>query len=380
MGVEMLWFMPITPISIKTRQGSMGSYYACSSYDTINPEFGTLANFKKLVSDAQAIGLKVIIDWVANHTGWDHHWTIEHPDWYVKDKDGNFTEKNGWKDVIDLNFDAGDMRLALISAMQYWVKECGIDGFRCDMAHLVPLDFWIDARTACDSIKPLYWLAECEEPGYHQAFDTTYAWWFMHQTEKHAKKEANLSSVRDVLHAYTQYPEGATKLFFTTNHDENSWNGTEYEKYGITAKAWAVFTCTWQGLALIYSGQESANTKRLKFFDKDAIAWNDPLALADFYARLLALKKNNPAVRDGETFLLPSNHDNEIMAFLRRKGEDIVLVILNISNQNRIPITVEHPWLTGNFTNLFSGLVFGFEGREYFELQAGEYIVYHKQP
>ncbi len=206
MGVEILWLMPITPISEKIRQGTLGSYYACSSYTDINPEFGTLSDFKDLVSKAHWLGFKVIIDWVANHTGWDHHWTLEHPDWYLHDADGNFTEKNGWHDVIDLNYEVFAMRIAMIDAMKFWITECNIDGFRCDMAHLVPLDFWNSARKECDSVKPLYWLAECEVVNYHDVFDTSYAWWWMHVSEEYEKEKDTLDTLRNVLHAYSQYP------------------------------------------------------------------------------------------------------------------------------------------------------------------------------
>ncbi|GAC1528927.1 MAG: alpha-amylase family glycosyl hydrolase [Sediminibacterium sp.] len=378
MNIATLWFMPVTPISKAMRQGTLGSYYACSSYTAVNPEFGTLEDFKALVQQAHALGMKVIIDWVANHTGWDHHWTTEHPDWYVKDATGNFTERNGWHDVIDLDYAAPGMRTAMIEAMQYWITTCDIDGFRCDMAHLVPLDFWIVARQQCDRIKPLYWLAECEEVAYHDAFDTSYAWWWMHVTEKQAKGTTNLSEVREVLHAYTQYPPGSSKLFFTSNHDENSWNGTEYEKYGGAAAAWAVFTCTWQGIPLVYSGQESPGNKRLRFFDKDLISWQQPLQLADFYTILLGLRNTCKAVTGGETFILPSDHSDELMAYLRRSGDQVVLVMLNLSAANRLSISVAHDWLQGDFRNIFSGMVFGFKGNEAFELQAGEYVVYVK--
>lgn len=378
MGVEILWFMPITPISQKIRQGTLGSYYACSSYTSVNPEFGNLHDFKQLIQQAHTLGLKIIIDWVANHTGWDHHWTTEHPDWYAKDAQGNFTEENGWHDVIDLDFDKKEMCAAMIDAMQYWIKECGIDGFRCDMAHLVPLDFWKEARAKCDTIKPLFWLAECEVVNYHDVFDASYCWWWMHVTEDYAKEKDTLQAVRNVLHAYSQYPEGAIKLFFTNNHDENSWNGTEYEKYGDAAKAWAVFTCTWQGMPLIYSGQESPNRKRLAFFDKDLIEWQDPLQLAEFYQTLLQLRKKNRAITEGETFVLPSEYDNQLMVFLRKKDEQVVLVLLNVSKQDRLHITVLNDWLTGTFTNIFSGMSFVFNGEETFELQAGEYVVYEK--
>jgi len=378
MGIDILWLMPVTPISITERQGSLGSYYACSSYTDINPEFGSHADFTALVEQAHALGMKLIIDWVANHTGYDHHWTRSHPEWYIKDKEGNFTERNGWKDVIDLDFSQVAMRKALIEAMQYWVKEFNIDGFRCDMAHLVPLDFWIDARTACDAIKPLYWLAECEEVNYHQAFDTSYAWWWMHTTEKFVKAQAGLHDVREVLHAYSQYPQGASKLFFTSNHDENSWNGTEYEKYGLCAKAWAVFTCTWQGMLLIYSGQENPNLKRLAFFDKDLIEWKTEPALHQFYQQLLALRKNNKAITEGETFILPTE-SSSIMAYLRRKNNDLVLVLLNLSEKERATIQVTHEWLNGKFQHLFSGLNYTFAGTEHYELLPGDFLVYVKQ-
>jgi glycosidase len=378
MGIDILWLMPVTPISLSERQGSLGSYYACSSYTDINPEFGTLTDFRTLVEQAHALDMKLIIDWVANHTGCDHHWTKEHPEWYVKDEQGNFTERNGWKDVLDLDFNQPAMRHAMIEAMQYWVKEFDIDGFRCDMAHLVPLDFWIEARTACDSIKPLYWLAECEEVNYHNAFDTSYAWWWMHTTEKFVKGQTGLHELREVLHAYSQYPQGASKLFFTSNHDENSWNGTEYEKYGVCAKAWAVFTCTWQGMPLIYSGQENPNLKRLAFFDKDLIEWKIVPALHDFYQRLLRLRKNNSALVEGESFILPVDV-SFVMAYFRRKEEDIVLVLLNLSEKEKVTIPVTHEWLKGKFKQLFSDISYSFSGTETYELLPGDFLVYEKQ-
>jgi glycosidase len=378
MGIEILWLMPVTPISIEKRQGTLGSYYACSSYTAINPEFGTPEDFRKLVTDAHVLGIKLIIDWVANHTGWDHHWTREHPGWYLKDAKGDFTEKNGWEDVIDLNFDVAEMRQAMIDAMRSWITEYNIDGFRCDMAHLVPLDFWEAARTQCEAIRPLFWLAECEVVDYHNVFDATYTWWWMHVTEEYMKGIDTLETVRNVLHAYSQYPEGAIKLFFTCNHDENSWNGNEYEKYGVAAQAWAVFTHTWQGMPLIYSGQESPNNKRLKFFDKDLIDWQEPLQLETFYHKLLQLRKDNKALTEGETFILPSEHSNQLIAFLRRKEKQVVLVLLNVSTEDKLHIRVQHEWLKGSFRNLFSELDHVFNADEEFELQAGEYIVYVK--
>ena len=378
MGVDILWLMPITPISRLKRQGSLGSYYACSSYTSINPEFGTLEDFKALVNQAHALGFKLIIDWVANHTGCDHHWTVEHPDWMMKDADGNFTEKNGWNDVIDLNFEVPEMRAELIEAMRYWISECDIDGFRCDMAHLVPLDFWQQARLSCELIKPLFWLAECEVVNYHQVFDVTYAWWWMHETDRYHKSHATLHDVRNVLHEYSHYPKDALKLFFTANHDENSWNGTELEKYGRSARAWAVFCFTWHGMPLIYSGQEVMNKKRLKFFDKDCIEWEEAPILAEFYSILAGLRKSNPAIFHGESFILPSGYDNDLMAFMRRNGDHLVLVLLNVSSHSKLSIKVDHEWLKGRYRNVFSGMEFELHHAETFELQSGEYLVYEK--
>jgi len=377
MGVDILWLMPITPISIQERQGSLGSYYACSSYTKINEEFGTLQDFQNLVKQAHSLGLKIIIDWVANHTGYDHHWTKEHPEWYVKDENGFFVEENGWKDVIDLNYDVVAMREAMISSMQYWISDCDIDGFRCDMAHLVPLDFWKTARIECDAKKQLFWLAECEVVDYHNVFDTTYAWQWMHETTNFIKGERSLNDVNNILHSYTGYPKDSYKLFFTANHDENSWVGTEYEKYGSFAKAFAVFTFTWQGMPLIYSGQESPNKKRLAFFDKDVIEWHQPLQLEKFYTILSKLHKSE-AITNGETFILPSSNEN-VVAFFRRKDKDVVLVVLNLSNHDRLKLHIEHDWLVGNFSNAFSGLEFSFNRTEDFELMSGDYLVYQSK-
>ncbi len=377
MGIDIIWLMPITPISVEVRQGTLGSYYACSSYVEINPEYGTLHDFKSLVDEAHDLGLRIIIDWIANHTGWDHHWTKENSDWYEKDAAGNFTEENGWHDVIDLDYTNANMRNAMIEAMQYWVKACDIDGFRCDMAHLVPLDFWNEARVACDNLKKLFWLAECENVAYHNVFDVTYAWEWMHVTEKYFQGNATLNHVYDVLHKYSQYPKDSKKLYFTTNHDENSWNGTEYEKYGHAAKAMAVLTTTLNGMPLVYSGQENPNNKRLKFFDKDVIEWNYQLQLYDFYKAILTLHKSK-AIAEGEMFNLPTNHLH-VMAFLRKKEQEVVLVILNFSGEGKIKIEVNHEWLNGNFSNVFSGLKYTLKQNEIFELQGYEYLVYYKQ-
>ena len=381
MGVEVLWLMPITPISEKGRKGSLGSYYACSSYTKLNAEFGAEQDFLSLIQLAHKHEMKIIIDWVANHTGREHEWMDQHPNWFSQDIDGNFTERNGWEDVVDLNFERQDMRAALIGAMQYWVRTFNIDGFRCDMAHLVPLDFWYSARKACETIKPLFWLAECEDIAYHSVFDASYAWSWMHATLK--VEESGVNEIYNILHDYAQYPKGAHKLFFTSNHDENTWNGTEYEKYGIAAKAWAVFTFMWKGIPLLYSGQELSNYKRLAFFDKDPIDWINAPQLASFYKTLIQLRKQYACIVKGDSFNLPTSN-NQVMAFLRydhqpekNAEKQIILVLLNFSHQIQ-KVVLAHDYLEGEFTNAFSGLSFAFNKQVSFELMPGDYFVYVK--
>ena len=380
MGVNVLWLMPITTISREGRKGNLGSYYACNSYTKINPEFGNEQDLIDLINLAHQLGMKVMIDWVANHTGRQHEWMQNHPAWFTRDEDGNFTERNGWDDVVDLNYHNKEMRAALIGAMQYWVQSFKIDGFRCDMAHLVPLDFWKAARTACETIQPLFWLAECEVAAYHEVFDASYAWDWMHVSEKLAKGDANINDVYNVLHHYNQYPVGALKLFFTSNHDENSWNGTEYEKFGPAAKPWAVFCFTWTGMPLIYSGQELPNYKRLAFFDKDFIDWTPAPQLHDFYKILTTLRKSFTWLCNGATFNLPTQAE-KTMAYLRYDAIDdskeIILVALNLGDQPQ-KISFAHDLLVGEFKNIFSGLSFHFNQELTFELMPGDYFVYVK--
>lgn len=356
MGVEILWFMPITPISKEVRQGTLGSYYAASDYTAINPEFGTLADFKRLVQQAHTMGFKVIIDWVANHTGWDHVWTKTNPEYYKRNDAGKFYDTNGWHDVIDLNFYDGGLRKAMIDAMRFWVEQADIDGFRCDMCHLVPLDFWREAREQLDRVKPLYWLGETEDAPYLAVFDSWYTWRWMSATEKYCRHEKTMAELLQVLDLYkNNFPSDDLGAFFTTNHDENSWNGTEYEKYGHAARALAVFSCTWKGIPLIYSGQELPNRKRLKFFDKDPIEWNGQFELQAFYQTLLRLRRNHPALQNGDAPELISIPASEpVFAFVRTSGDRHVIVVLNLS-PNDISVKLPEHHITKKFTDIFDG-------------------------
>ena len=287
MGVKTLWFMPITPIAQKNKKGSLGSYYACSDYTSVNTEFGTLEDFKNLVKQAHEMGFKVIIDWVANHTGWDHKWTKEHPEYYLKDTaTGDFKIASGMDDIIELDFSKPALRKAMKEAMQYWVSECDIDGFRCDLAFWVGLDFWKEARKELDAVKPLFWLGEFDElekPEYGEAFDASYTWTWMHRTEDFYKQQLTVDTLLSALKKYDDLGDSTMRAWFTSNHDENSWNGTEFEKYGEMAKALDVVSATWNGIQLIYGGQEASNTKRIKFFDKETIDWQDKNRMSSFY-------------------------------------------------------------------------------------------------
>ena len=358
MGVEILWFMPITPISLKDRKGTLGSYYAVQNYTEVNPEFGSIKEFINLVETAHNFGFKVIIDWVANHTGNDNIWIDLHPDFFVYHHGSDqIVHPHGWEDVSKLNFENNDMQDAMIEAMKFWVTTADIDGFRCDMAHLVPLEFWIKTKDELDKTKPhLFWLAECEEVDYHRVFDATYTWQWMHKTEQFFKHNENVDGLVNLLTYYDlSFPKDAFRVYFTSNHDENSWNGTEYEKYGGAAKLLSVFSCTWNGIPMIYSGQELPNYKRLKFFDKDKIEWTANCQLHDFYKTLFRLRKTNNALRAGDSSIVTSklstNHDDKIFAFSRSSQEQAVLVILNFSPK---AINVELRNIRGVFRNIFS--------------------------
>lgn len=377
MGVEVIWLMPITPISKKGIKGTMGSYYACSSYTKINPEFGDENDFATLVEQVHSLGMKIIIDWVANHTGREHEWMASHPEWFTRNEEGEYTERNGWDDVVDLNYENAAMREALMGAMQYWVSSFNIDGFRCDMAHLVPLDFWQAARKRLEPLGHLFWLAECEDVAYHNVFDISYAWEWMHTTEKMMKGDVGVHEIYNVLHSYAQYPKNSFKLFYTSNHDENSWNGTEYEKYHHCAKAMAVFSYTWKNsVPLVYSGQEMANTKRLLFFDKDALHWVTHPILASMYSTLNQLRKDSKAIALGEVFQLPMPN-NYAMAFLRIYESEVVLVVLNFS-QEQLKTTFSHEKIQGTFMQVFSGLSYQLQQDSSFDIMPGEYMVYRK--
>lgn len=372
MGVEILWIMPINPIGEKNRKGTKGSYYSIKDYKGVNPEFGTMTDFKNLVDKAHQMDMKVILDWVANHSAFDNTWTEEHKDWYDLDSLGNLQPPHGtdWWDVTEFNYDKPDMRAAMIDAMKFWVEEANIDGFRCDVAEMVPMDFWKACRDSLTRIKPdIFMLAEGENPELHAAFDMTYAFEFMHLMNGIAKGDNSVSEIDTYLaEQKKKFDPEDYRMYFTSSHDENSWNGTVFERYGKRGvKTYAVLAATIAGMPMVYSGQEAGLDKALSFFEKDSIDWGN-YKYQEFYTKLLTLNRDNPALWNGkyggELMRLHSDTDSTVYAFTRTKDANKVLVICNLSDQ---PANV-------NFRNLpeedFKSL---FGNAEYTDLKKGDF-------
>ncbi|MDP4206572.1 MAG: alpha-amylase family glycosyl hydrolase [Bacteroidota bacterium] len=344
MGVDILWFMPINPISVKNRKGPLGSYYSVADYLKVNPEYGTLDDFKAVVKKAHQLGMKVIVDWVANHTGWDNPWITAHPEWYTHNEKGEIVPPvPDWLDTADLNYDNQEMRRAMINAMKYWIQEADIDGFRCDVAGMVPVDFWNEARKQLDTVKPVFMLAEAWEPQLSEkAFDMVYGWDLLHlMNDMYAGKKKPADLDKYFAHVDSIYNPDAYIMNFISNHDENSWNGTEYERMGSAVKAFSVLTFTAPGMPLIYSGQEASLKHRLKFFEKDTISWKD-LSMQKFYKQLTTLRKSNPALFSGTdggmVKILTTTQPDKVFAFSREKKGNKVVVVLNLSKS---PVNVQ---------------------------------------
>lgn len=340
MGVDILWLMPIHPIGEKNRKGPLGSYYSVKDYLAINPEFGTREDFRELVEKIHEHDMYIIIDWVANHTAWDNELIEEHPGWYKKDSAGNFVSPFDWTDVVSLDYTNPEVREYMKDALVYWVAEENIDGYRCDVAGMVPTDFWNKARAALDSIKPVFMLAEAEEPEHHlRAFDMSYAWEMHHVMNKVASGEMNANNIHETLvKNMERFPEGAYRMQFTSNHDENSWNGTVFERLGEAAKTFAALTYVIPGMPMIYNGQEAAMDKRLAFFEKDTINWGD-IPLQDFYTTLCELKETNEALWNGsfggDYTRIESQNNDDIYALIRQKGDARVMAVFNLSGEEK---------------------------------------------
>lgn len=384
MGVDILWLMPVYPISEKNRKGSMGSYYAVADYQAVNPEFGTMDDLKSLVKQAHDMGMKVILDWVANHTGWDNIIMKDHKDWYTQNEKGEIVIPEGtdWSDTADLNYENQEMRKYMIESLKFWLTNADVDGFRCDVAGMVPTDFWEAARKELDAVKPVFMLAE---DGGHEllenAFDMGYGWDFHHIMNDVVKGKKTANDMEAFFTKIdTVFPADSYLMNFITNHDENSWNGTIEERMGEGGKAFAVLTFTMPGMPLIYSGQEAGMNKRLKFFEKDEIDWSN-MELASFYKELIALKKNNKAlqngVKGGKLVRINSDQNEKIFAFSREAEGNKVIVILNLSKEP-VKATLEMDANAGNYACYKDGNKHDLAAKLAVDMKAWEYRVYVK--
>lgn len=382
MGVEILWFMPITPIGVEARKmtsSELGSYYAVKDYKAVSSEFGTMSDWKALVNHAHAMGFKVIVDWVANHTSPDNPWIKAHPNFYAKDKDGTIIPPNpDWTDTRKLDFTSQELRDSMTAAMKFWITTTNIDGFRCDVASGPPADFWKACIASLRKVKDIFMLAEGEESALHEAgFDATYTWSIMGPLADMYNGKKSIASFDSLLqHNISTYPKDAMRMYFTTNHDENSWNGTEFEKYGNAYKTFAVFTqAMYQSIPLIYSGQEVKNNRRLKFFVKDPIQWGN-YEMAPFYTTLLKLRRRNPALAaDASYKRITTANDMAIFSFMREKGVHKVLTVLNFSSQPQ-QFTIKDKAIIGNALNVFGIGKSKLNDHHVFKLEPWGYQVY----
>lgn len=379
MGVDILWFMPITPISKADRKGELGSYYAVSDYKAINPEFGTMEDWNNLVKKAHEMGMKVVIDWVPNHTGADNHWLKDHPDFYNKDSSGKAAIAFDWSDTRDLNYWNPELRDSMIDAMKFWLAS-GIDGYRCDVAPEVPRFFWERCIKELKQIKPdLFFLGEGDKGWLHDAgFNATYPWDIFATMKKVAKGERPATSLDSALMRQDEtFPVGAIRMYFTSNHDENSWNLSDFGTFpGEKHAPFAVLTQTYRNsLPLIYSGQEEPFLDSLHFFYKDTITFGK-FERAPFYKTLLALRHNNPALAVDASFRkLKTEDDDKVYAYVREKEGNKVLVILNLSGE-AVETTIDDESLKGKAENVFQGKTENFDPAAPVKLNAWGYFVY----
>ena len=385
LGVGVIWFMPVHPIGAVNRKGPLGSYYSISDYRGINPEFGTEAEFVRLVKAAQELGMRVVMDWVGNHTAWDHPWTRSHPEFYARNEAGEFVPPYGfdWTDVIQLDYENPALWDAVIDDMLYWIRTAGIDGYRCDYATGVPTAFWNEAgRRLRDAKGDFYLLSESEVPQ-HQlaAFNSSYSFGMMHVINAVAGGTHPVSHLDDELaRTRVRFPDGGSLIYYTSNHDENSWQGTVTERLGGGVEPFGVLTFMLDGIPLVYNGQEAGLAKRLEFFERDPITWR-PHPLAGFYRTLCNLRRDTPALHTGSGFIRVETTANEsIYAILRDDGTGSrVLAFLNLTAE-AVAFDAAHPRLAGAWRDAFGGADHRLGRGVSMALPAWGYLVLVQQP
>jgi len=384
LGVGILWFMPLQPIGILNRKGSLGSYYSIRDYTAVDEAYGTMDEFISLVNEIHEMGMYVILDWVANHTAWDHHWIKDHPEYYRLNSNGHFTPPfPEWEDVIKLEYNSEPLQQAMIEEMCFWLRKTGIDGFRCDMAHLVPTSFWEEAKDVLADIKPdLFMLAESDlRELTNKAFNVLYNWNLFHCFNDIAQGKKQASDLKAMLEAEIfNFPSHASNLLFISNHDENSWNGSELERLGLALEVFAVLIFMLPGFPLIYSGQEAGNAKRLSFFDKDLIEWKDD-KMFGIYEKLTALRAEHPVFTGGAVAgrfeIIPTNAGLQVLAVKFTDGNNMVVAVINLSAQP-VSFHLQSNALSGKFLELFSPPIALMLGENpCFDLESWHYKVFY---
>lgn len=346
LGVTVLWIMPVHPVGDANRKGSLGSPYAVQDYYAINPEFGTLEDFRSLVQTVHRHDMKIIIDLVANHAAWDNQLMFEHPEWFTTDETGAQVSPNAdWTDVADLNYDHHELRKYMIAMMEYWVRDVGIDGFRCDVAELVPTDFWDVARSQLDKIKPVMMLSEGTIPEHHlKSFDLTYAWNTYDILEKILRSSTPASTIHEIIQNESlRFPKGSLRLRFNTNHDKNAWDAPAVEKFGPQgAKMTAAMMFTLPGVPLIYNGEEVGNPSKLDLFEKVPIVWKDQGRFRNLYEQLTRLRKEHSMFRQGAYKSVDNSVPEYVYSFARIDEGEVALCLFNWSSKTQsVRLTVD---------------------------------------
>ena len=404
LGVKVIWVMPIFPISQTKRKATggdnskfasempaaeqhkyLGSYYAVSDFKKVNPEFGTIEDFRKLVKIAHQSGMYVILDWVPNHTGWDHVWIKKHPEYYTQNEKGEIVDPInpetgktwGWTDVADLNYDNQNLRAAMTADMKYWLQKEGIDGFRCDVAGNVPTAFWQKTIPELRAVKNIFMLAEAWEPELMKdnLFDMEYSWDGHHTSNKIAQGKENVAAWdKFMLEKNNKYEANDILMNFVDNHDENSWNGTIQSRLGAAEEAMTALTYIMPGMPLVYSGNEYGLKHSLKFFEKDSIPKTKGKEW-ELRAKLGMLKNENSALNGGKNPAsykrITTNDDTKILAFEREKDGKKIIYIANLSNQ---PIETKIQ-LKGDFTDYITGDKIQFRSDAPIGLKAWQYLI-----
>ncbi len=366
LGVDAVWLMPVYPIGEKNRKGTLGSYYSIRDYCAVNPELGTMDDFDDFVAEAHRLGMKVLMDWVANHTSRDARWIAGKPaSWYERDASGEPAVPWDWTDTAKLDYANRDVWEAQAAAMEFWIARHAVDGFRCDMAMLVPIGFWQYAAARLRRVKPdLFLLAEAEQRNLFDdgVFDACYGWEMHHLLNDVAQQRVRVTALRDWLRADRgRYPRSAMRLAFTSNHDENSWNGSEFARMGAARGIMAAFTFVVPGgLPLIYTGQEVGYDHSFAFFDRDPIPAESYRANAytEFYRRLTELRHANPALaaggRGGDMVEISNNAEDCLMTFVREVPGNQVVAVMNLS-----PYAIETDYYTGIYAGMYTDALTG---------------------